>query len=474
MRFWILLAATVTSVVLGACRMDEPTCNHPDLARIDGSCMCRNGGRYICDAPDDCYCEDPASRGDSGAPADAGAPDDAGSIADAAEPDAAIVCDEATTLCGRECVDTRADAEHCGACDSPCAAPNQCSEGTCIDPVIDVEAGWWHTCALRASGTVWCWGSNDLGQLGDGTMIERHAPVQVLGVDDAVAIAVGGQLTRFPSVTAAAGSCALHATGEVSCWGSYADGATTPSRIAGLDDAEQLSAGGYHVCALRTGGAVVCWGANGTGQLGDGSLAASSQPVSVSGLIDAIAVSAGSGHSCAVRADGRVACWGAGTRGELGDGRASSTSTPVVVPDLANVEEVVAATGCTCSRSVSGEVLCWGSNTAGCLGGESTDEFSASPTALLVARDFQRLFDTSSGAMCGQRATGAVLCWGNSDSAAPTERSELVDVTDVSTSILNECVAWRDGSASCRGRNLQGQVGDGTTEPRDEFVRVLP
>jgi alpha-tubulin suppressor-like RCC1 family protein len=128
-----------------------------------------------------------------------------------------------------------------------------------IDEVTSVAAGDTHTCALRESGEVACWGSNSRGQLGDGTGQDSPEPVTVTGIADAVAIASGAHH-----------SCAVFASGKVACWGSNDAGElgkgsrggdrAEPITVSGIDDAATVEAGEHTTCILRSSGEVACWG----------------------------------------------------------------------------------------------------------------------------------------------------------------------------------------------------------------------
>ncbi len=184
-----------------------------------------------------------------------------------------------------------------------------------ITDAVEVVADSAFTCVRRRNGQVVCWGTNALGELGDGTMTSRDHPTDpVVGVNDAIGIAIGGT-----------NACALRAGGAVVCWGdallTLDDGGfgntLTPVEIVGLEDVLELSSGGgQSYCARRRNGRVLCWG---RALLGDGSYLR--QPVEVEGITDAIAISVGSSHACALRRDRHVLCWGSDFRGQLGDGR---------------------------------------------------------------------------------------------------------------------------------------------------------
>jgi len=216
-----------------------------------------------------------------------------------------------------------------------------------------------HACARRRNGTVVCWGQNDHGQLGDGTIANATTPVEVLGLGDAADLALG-------SIQ----SCARRRGGSVVCWGSigpdmFGGGSAfdrlVPTAIAGLTDAVELGAGGIHMCARRRTGAVVCWGQNVSGQLGDGTmLPRTLTPAPVAGLVDAVELAIGTNHSCARRSGGEVVCWGANFSGQLGDGTTAPRGTPTRVTGLGAAVDVAAGPAHSCARVASGEVFCWG------------------------------------------------------------------------------------------------------------------
>jgi len=215
-----------------------------------------------------------------------------------------------------------------------------------------------HYCARLADGSVVCWGTNDHGQLGDGTFAPRERPVAVVGLHDAADLALSYLQ-----------SCARRRSGSVVCWGRTEPGPlgrstfnrARPTPIAGLTDAVEIGAGGEHVCARRRSGSVVCWGENRTGQLGDGTLAPRPNvPAPVPGLDDAVELAIGGYHSCARRASGEVVCWGENALGQLGDGTNVLRATPTPVVGLGTVVDVAAGFRHTCARRTGGDTYCWG------------------------------------------------------------------------------------------------------------------
>lgn len=230
--------------------------------------------------------------------------------------------------------------------------------------VVTIAAGNHHSLAVRSDGTVWAWGSNGLGSLGDGSTTNRNLPVQVHGLSDVVL------------VSASAHSLALRADGTVWSWGpntygQLGDGSTatrlTPVQVKGLKDVVAIAAGGHHSLAIRSDGTVWAWGANFNGQLGDGTLANRQNPVRVPGFTEAVAVSAGNTHSLALRSSGTVWAWGDNSRGGLGDGSTISRRSPIQVPGLDKVVTLATFENTMVIRS-DNTVWTWGLNEFGQIG----------------------------------------------------------------------------------------------------------
>jgi len=234
-----------------------------------------------------------------------------------------------------------------------------------------VTAGSGHTCALRADGTARCWGDNQFGQLGDGTVTQRATPAGVIGLTNALAVTAGGGHT-----------CALQADGALRCWGlnvvgELGDGTSggtsrTPIVVAGSVagiSGRDVAAGAGYSCAARASGAAACWGLNRNGELGDGTTARRLAPVEVDVLTDTVAIATGHfSHSCAVRADGEVHCWSVNSNGQLGDGSITLRLSPTPVSGMDAAVAVAAGQNHTCMLRGDGVTRCWGGNFSGQLG----------------------------------------------------------------------------------------------------------
>ena len=261
--------------------------------------------------------------------------------------------------------------------------------------VTAISCGYGHTVARKTDGTVWAWGRNGDGQLGDGTLGNRSSPVQA---QDA-----GGLVPITGVMAVAAGqyhTVVLKTDGTVWAWGAntdgqLGDGTTTrhtavqvlgPGGDGYLTGVSAIACGAYHTVALKTDGTVWTWGRNASGQLGDETKTSSSVPVQVLGLAGAgyltgvTAVSAGTYHTVALKSDGTVWAWGSNTYGRLGDGTTTQRITPVQVVGpggtgyLIGVAAVTVGADHTVALKSAGTVWTWGWNANGQLGDGTTTQ----------------------------------------------------------------------------------------------------
>jgi len=231
-------------------------------------------------------------------------------------------------------------------------------------------------CAIVATGDVYCFGGGSLGQLGDGALADSATPVKVdLGGAHAKAISALWQH-----------ACALTTTGTVYCWGDDSSGqlgngvaadggVAAPVQVMLGGPATEIAAGAAHSCAIVGTGSnngVWCWGLNTDGELGDGTGVSSPTPVQVAGIQGVAGLTAGNSHTCVGLAyGGGVACWGAGGSGQLGNGDTKNALSPVDVSMIGGAPASLAAGGFhTCALVASPNVLCWGADDFGQLGND--------------------------------------------------------------------------------------------------------
>jgi alpha-tubulin suppressor-like RCC1 family protein len=274
-----------------------------------------------------------------------------------------------------------------------------CADATCssaLGAVASIAAGGSHTCAVLEDGTVVCWGNNEDGQLGDGSINDSLTPVPVTGISDIAEVSLG-----------TSSSCALTTAGALFCWGSNVEGQIGDDRACGMrcplpqpvsgsaSGVAQVSVGGLHACALTDGGAVLCWGFNFDGQVGDGTEDnIRIVPTQVTGLESGYSeISAGGsfrGHACAIDLANSMVCWGDNAVGQIGDGTTDDRSSPVSVGSWAESANVSVSAGDAHTCSLILEELqpasCWGSNSSGQLGDGTEVERHLPVTALLFGK----------------------------------------------------------------------------------------
>jgi alpha-tubulin suppressor-like RCC1 family protein len=318
-----------------------------------------------------------------------------------------------------------------------------------LTDVAEIRAAEMHTCARKLDGTLWCWGHNEAGQLGNGTTTSAKVPIQISGLSN-VTLFDGGR-----HHTCAVG--AYNGTQGLWCWGRNAhQNRTNPTsfdqtlgRLGNNSLADSsvpvavdlsvaasagqtvraLSTGGYYSCAVMSDNTVWCWGKGTNGQLGNGGAASSKVPVQVNlagvtlptgAMIDAVSCSDGSGFknasTCMHVDNGSVYCWGAGS--ELGDGstvQRNAPTAPVTMTALgaATFTQVASAAGVHCGLSTAGEVWCWGFNQNGVLGiNDGTSSTNRTTPAKTLALTGATALDMSHRTACALDSQQQLWCWG--------------------------------------------------------------
>jgi alpha-tubulin suppressor-like RCC1 family protein len=344
-----------------------------------------------------------------------------------------------------------------------------------------VTAGVERTCGLMTDGKAYCWGRNDLGQLGDNSTQTRLTPT-----------AVAGNL-RFSTVAMGSGfhTCGISQS-RAYCWGSnvrgeLGDGSTTnrpvPTPVAGGLLFVGIAAGGNHTCAWTGSNQPYCWGGNNAGQVGDGTTTNRSQPVQVTATLRVRSMDAGAFHTCADSLSGQLHCWGSNEYGQLGDGTITDRHDPIQAVGPVRFGPAPGGTsislgafhGCGLEDTghlAGGKAYCVGRNGDGRLG----DGATASQSTLAAVHDGHSFLAISAGAnhTCGIRSgSRTLLCWGDNSSGqlgdgttqnrlVPTRVASAVRFAVVAAGTEHTCAVSVDGEAYCWGQNTEGQLGDGT------------
>jgi len=344
-----------------------------------------------------------------------------------------------------------------------------------------VAAGGGHSCAVL-SGQLQCWGSNDYGQLGNGTTTASVMPKPVTGINGTItAIAAGSGHT-----------CAV-VDGGLKCWGAnergqLGTGNTNPSAVPVQvfppgSAVTAVATSPSHTCAV-VGGGLKCWGDNAYGQLGIGNIDPDPSPVPMNVFspgAGVTSVAAGHSHSCAVT-NGEVRCWGHNSNGQLGTNNYNDSPWPVVSGPITNAAGVAAGAAHSCALLNTGGAQCWGANGNGQLG---NDTFAPSPVpvtvyAHLIAPPQPVPLSGATAITAGNYHTcattsGAPYCWGFAgygqlgvNSSEDSNFARSVDIgypaAAVAAGGAHTC-AVASGVAFCWGNNESGQLGNAAASP---------
>ena len=379
-----------------------------------------------------------------------------------------------------------------------------------------VASGEFHTCALTAAGSAWCWGRNTTGQLGAATT--EICPASDLSnvpvACSTVAMEVAGGHV-FQSIEAGnTHTCGVTVAGDIYCWGANTFGQlgnanlvtqTTPVLVQTPHTFQSVSADYGSTCALTVAGEVYCWGNNGLRQLGSvnpeacGVQRCSTVPLRVA-VPEAAQIDVGLIHACARTTVGDIYCWGGNGFGQVGTGAATTTAPPTLVSG-GPWTSVSAGAVHTCGIQSSGAAFCWGSTFDFGALGNGTRSLSYTPSAVAGNLSFSQIDATNANYVfthsCGVTTTGAAYCWGaNRDgnlgvagqapeicgpyrsfptfecAFAPIAVSGSLSFTYVTAGLGYTCGYTTSGEIYCWGRNDNGQHGNGTLSSSRIPVRV--
>ena len=358
--------------------------------------------------------------------------------------------------------------------------------GSDLVGVKELALGYGHSCALLDDKSVKCWGTNEVGQLGQAAETVSSAYPVVVPLESGFGVS---------ALDAGYGhTCAANESGQVRCWGWNVYGqvgsatagrfSATPVEIIGLSDVKALSLGEAHTCALQKNGDAKCWGNNSLGQFGNGVEAVNRgyqlTPSTVVELDTVQSVASGYLFSCALLEEGTAKCWGNNEFNQLGNQSATSSQrfpsfieTNTGAP-FAAISQLALGYSHACALSEAGTVHCWGDNDMGQLGIGNTTA-SATPKQISTTYLPSGVLSIAAGHAhnCAVISGGGVKCWGynefsqlgGSNSTAnrtspTTGISDLSNVNSLALGRAHSCALLFDGTVKCWGNNDYGQFGD--------------
>ena len=389
---------------------------------------------------------------------------------------------------------------------APAAAENGVAVSAAAPNVISLWGGARESIALKSDGTVWAWGLNNCsglgsgncGKLGDGTTISRSVPVQVhgpgnLGFLNSVSAIMGGEHANY----------ALRSDGTVWAWGGnflgqLGDGTysntLTPVQVSGLISVTSLGGRGYHNLAIQSDGTLWAWGWNSTGQLGHDTSTTpcpgfagtcSNVPVQVMGISNPLTVTGGGFFSVALMPDHMLEAWGANEYGQLGDGSKTNRPAPVHVSSvLSNVIQVSAGWKHAVALSADGKVWTWGDNTTGQIGNGITSTRGVSVPVQVPGLDNTLAVSGGDRFTAALKADGTVWTWGwngfgqlgdgtHTDRSSPVQVPGLSHVISVAARDYHVLVIKSDNTVWAWGSGGNGELGNNTYADSSIPVQVF-
>ncbi|HUC20055.1 MAG TPA: hypothetical protein VMR98_01005, partial [Candidatus Polarisedimenticolaceae bacterium] len=351
--------------------------------------------------------------------------------------------------------------------------------------VTQISSAYFMNVALKLDGTVWTWGQNDTGSLGNGYQgvpLQQNSPKPVNNVSGITAVSTGGSHCL-----------ALKSDGTVWAWGSNSEGQSgsvgfdaLPAQVNGLSNIVAVSAGHSHSLALDSNGRVWAWGTNSQGELGLGTNDSNSHPTPalVPGLSEIASIVGGSAFNVVVGKDGTVWTWGSNSNGQLGAPGATSKS-PNRVNGVSGVKAVAVTYNHVLALKMDGTVMGWGMNAFGQTGAATFENVSPTPSIVNGLTGVSGIA-AGYGFSLALKSDGTVWGWGlNSEGQlgngatstnpqpAPTLVNGITNVASISAGNSHGLALLNDGSLRTWGGNYYGQLGTGTNFARTSPAQVV-
>jgi len=348
------------------------------------------------------------------------------------------------------------------------------AEITVVAPWAEVAAGGHQTIALKREGSLWAWGSNNLGQLGIGSNIDQNKPIVV----------TGGVLTWKQVSVGEFHTLAVRSDGTLWSWGFNQNGQlgigntpngnashiSVPTQVGTAKDWVAVAAGKAHSLATNKAGMLYAWGRNFNGQLGDGTKIDRSVPTRIGNFTNWKSITAGANHSAGTRSDLSLWAWGANEDGQVGDGTNVDVSAPVAIGTTGVTWVSVAAGGThTMAIRADGALFAWGANGSRQLGDGATADQNT-PIQIGMETDWAYLAAGFRHSLA-VKVNGTLWAWGSNtdgqlgigtffDKGTPTQVAGNVAWRSVAAGLRHSFATQTDGTLWGWGRGAEGQQGN--------------
>ena len=286
--------------------------------------------------------------------------------------------------------------------------------------------------ALRTDNTLWCWGTQPYGQLGDGATVSRSSPIQIRS-DLSLRNIFVGEGTAFTIDT----TNKLYSSGNTDQFQTgYDFFQKSPLQIGTLSNWNSFSAGGSHTIAISQSGSLYGWGLNSSGQLGDGTIVDKNSPVQIGTLNTWVSASCGGSHTIAMKSDGTMWSWGYNGYSALGDGTGVSKSSPVQIGTLNTWVNVSSGLGHVLALKNNGTLWSWGYNAVGAVG-DNTSVYKNSPVQVGTDTNWSKI---SAGVdqSFAIRTTGTLWSWGDNSVGAVGDNTVVTRSSPVQIGTRND------------------------------------
>lgn len=367
----------------------------------------------------------------------------------------------------------------------PVIAQNNCGDRKYINgyprAIQRIDAGVFHTIEIR-NGTLWGYGYNEFGQLGDGSTINKTNPVQIDCTTSWANASCG-----FVHTLAVKSDGTLWAWGY-NVFGQLGDGSNTnraiPTQVGNATNWVAIAGGAYHSLALKSNGTLWAWGQNLYGELGDGSTLERNSPIQIGSENNWVSIAAGLGYSLALKSDGTLWAWGQNDYGQLGDGTTINRTTPVQVTLESDWVCVTTSAVHNLALKSDGTLWAWGKNERGQLGNGTFDNLPhENPIQVGNAADWKAISCGTQHSLA-LKSNGTLWAWGDNGQGELGNGTTIMQTTPTQIGSSNNWVSITcgnddysfatksDGTLWAWGSNLYGNLGDCTTNQHHSPIQT--